>query len=119
MPDFGVRLKELRQQKKMTQRALAEHLGITDRTYQYYEVGRVRPPYETLLALASFFGVSLDYLVGLTDTPQLNTGSSLEIDEELRDSLQKIAQREMRTLENQVTFFLKRSVEIYSKANDL
>ena len=53
MPDFEVRLKELRQQKKTTQRALADHLGITDRTYQYYEVGRVRPPYETLLALTA------------------------------------------------------------------
>ena len=119
MPDFEVRLKELRQQKKTTQRALADHLGITDRTYQYYEVGRVRPPYETLLALASFFGVSLDYLVGLADSPQVHTERSIELDEELKNSLQKIAQREMRTLENQIAFFLKKSVEKYSKTQNL
>ena len=66
------RLKELRKHRKLTQQDLACHLGVTLRTYQYYEAKddkAHRPDLETLIALADLFEVSVDYLIGRTDEP--------------------------------------------------
>ena len=46
-------------------------LRITERNYQGYEYDKVKPYYDSLIALADYFGVSLDYLVGRSD----NSGS--------------------------------------------
>lgn len=46
-----------------------EYLGISTRAYQYYESGERYPDFEGLLALADYFQVSIDYLVGRSDEP--------------------------------------------------
>lgn len=51
----------------LKQSDVAAHLGIAVRSYQYYEAGRRRPDYESLVALADYFGVTTDYLLGRTD----------------------------------------------------
>ena len=61
---FAVRLQELRKEKKVPQKDLAERLGISVRAYHYYEEGKRYPDFQGLLTLADFYGVSLDYLVG-------------------------------------------------------
>ncbi|MCL2447022.1 MAG: helix-turn-helix domain-containing protein [Oscillospiraceae bacterium] len=66
---FAQRVKELRKQHQLTQRALGEALGITEQAYQLYEYGRQKPGIDRLIELADFFDVSLDYLVGRSDTP--------------------------------------------------
>ena len=66
---FADRLKESRKAKSLTQKKMAELLGITERGYQNYEIGKSTPNYETLLALANYFDVSLDYLTGRSDNP--------------------------------------------------
>ena len=48
---------------------MADFLGLKLRVYQYYESGDRKPVLENLIILADFFGVSIDYLVGRTDTP--------------------------------------------------
>lgn len=63
------RLKELRKQRGFTQTQVAEYLGLKLRAYQYYESGEHRPEYEKLMALADFFEVTTDYLLGRTDEP--------------------------------------------------
>lgn len=63
------RLKSLRKQKGMTQHAVAEAVHMTDTGYIYYETGRRVPRLEQAIALADFFDVSLDYLVGRSDDP--------------------------------------------------
>jgi len=65
---FSDRVKELRKARKMTQRQMAEALGITERSYQRYEAEN-NPNNETLIKLADFFDVSTDYLLGRTDNP--------------------------------------------------
>lgn len=60
---FGERLKNLRQAKKITQQELADELGIAASTVGMYEQGRREPDRTTLLAMSSFFGVSVDYLL--------------------------------------------------------
>lgn len=67
MPIFSVRLKELRKEKKQTQKDMAELLHCTDRHYQRIEYGQINLPSLDLITLADYFGVSADYLLGLTD----------------------------------------------------
>ncbi|MCI8714628.1 MAG: helix-turn-helix transcriptional regulator [Oscillospiraceae bacterium] len=61
------RLQELRKSKKLTQQNMADYLEVQLRTYQYYEGGGRRPDLETLVILADYFDVTLDYLVGRSD----------------------------------------------------
>ena len=60
MRDFSEVLRELRTEKKISQRALGEILGISDRNIRFYETGEHRPDFEGLLILADYFQVSLD-----------------------------------------------------------
>lgn len=64
---FGERLKELRQERKVPQKELAEYLDISVRGYQFYESEDNEPNIKMLIALADFYGVTIDYLVGRTD----------------------------------------------------
>ena len=49
---------------------MAEVLGITDRYYQKYEYGKVKPSQANLIKLADFYDVSTDYLLGRTDVKE-------------------------------------------------
>ena len=65
------RLKQLRNEHQLTQQNVADHLGVKLRTYQYYESDKDkshRPDLETLVFLADFYNVSVDYLIGRSDT---------------------------------------------------
>ena len=66
---FAERLKELRAKRQVTQLMLAQALGMTDRTFRKYEARSIDPTLSVLIALADFFDVSLDYLVGRSDKP--------------------------------------------------
>ncbi len=67
MPLFSQRLKLLRGEKGVTQREIAELLGKTGRHYQAIESGEINVPGLTLIKLADYFDVSLDYLVGRSE----------------------------------------------------
>lgn len=65
------KLRELRKEQRITQQNMADYLGMKLRSYQYYEQdyesGGHRPDYETLVAIADRFDVTLDYLLGRSD----------------------------------------------------
>jgi len=61
---FSDRLKELRKSRNLTQKQVYEAVGMSAIGYQRYEYGDREPAYQNLLALARFFNVSIDYLVG-------------------------------------------------------
>ena len=67
MIKFAERLQELRRERHMTQREMAEFLQIQLRSYQSYEGDDRRPDYEKLVARADYFGVSTDYLLGRSE----------------------------------------------------
>lgn len=67
---FPERLVELRKSRQFTQKQVYEGVGMSPIGYQRYEYGDREPAYKQLLALADFFNVSLDYLVGRSDNPQ-------------------------------------------------
>lgn len=64
------RIKELRTRKKLTQKQLAEKTGLSERGIQNYELGERVPTLQVAIALADFFDVSLDYLVGRSDVAE-------------------------------------------------
>lgn len=68
---FNLRLKELRVAKNITQKTLAEYLEVTTRHVQRYEAGQHQPNIDGLIALADYFQVSIDYLVGRSDDPAM------------------------------------------------
>ena len=61
------RIRDLREDKDLTQEQMAEAVSVGQRAYSYYENGQRMLPPEVLSALARFHGVSVDYLLGLTD----------------------------------------------------
>ena len=68
MAKFHVRLREIRMNRHKTQSQTAEMLGIKLRSYQLYEQGKVEPSIAKLIALANYLDVTLDYLMGRTDS---------------------------------------------------
>lgn len=64
MSVFAERLKELRKEKGLTQSQVGVHLGMSQQNYHRWEVGERSPSGETLINLADYFDVSIDYLVG-------------------------------------------------------
>lgn len=58
------RLKELRTAKKLTQQKVADYLGVTQTTYNYYEKEKSEPTIEIFDKLAKLFNTSIDYIVG-------------------------------------------------------
>ena len=67
---FGARVLALRKSSGFSQQAIAEHLGISFHQVSKMETGQRGPSLEVACALADFFNVSLDYLVGRSDDPE-------------------------------------------------
>ena len=76
-----IRLKELREERRLSQDGLALKLNVSQSTISAYEVGDRTPDLETLIAIAQFFGVSLDYLAGQSDLKQQIRQSDLNSSE--------------------------------------
>lgn len=64
-----MRLKELRKAKRITQQRLAMDLNLNQNSISRYESGEREADYQTLIALADYFHVSIDYLLERTDNP--------------------------------------------------
>ena len=66
------RLKELRFYKEKTQLQVQMETGIEQALLSKYENGIRIPPTDTLMILADYYGVSMDYIMGRTDNPKVN-----------------------------------------------
>ena len=64
------RLRNLREDRDLTQRELAEYLGVHQTTYSDYELGRLNVPLHTLCRIADFYGGSTNYLLRRTSNPE-------------------------------------------------
>lgn len=62
---FGERLRELRREKNIGQIQLAKELDVGKSIISLWEMGKCEPTLSKLVAIARFFGVSVDYLAGL------------------------------------------------------
>ena len=67
-----MRLKEIRTNAGISQLKLAMDLNMNQNTISRYETGERQPGHDELIALADYFDVSIDYLLGRTDNPETN-----------------------------------------------
>ena len=66
---FYSRLRDLREDKDLTQAHIAEILHTAREQYNKYEVGRQEIPFHHVITLARFYNVTIDYIAGITDVP--------------------------------------------------
>ena len=81
------RIKELREDRDLRQVDVAEQVGIDQRSLSNYETGKTNPDSETVVKLARFFGVTCDYVLGVTDG---NLGNHAAIERELADIVRRL-----------------------------
>lgn len=84
---FSERLRELRQNKGLSQSQLADALNISKSAISMYELGKREPDLETLEGIADFFNVDINYLIGKED------GSMYYLDPEAAEIAQEVQQR--------------------------
>lgn len=100
-----IKLKSLRTQKGLSQEKVANYLGITQQAYANYERGVRQADYDMLKKLRDFFDVSIDYILGLTDT-SLNSHETFTLSP---------SDREILSLYNQLNDFEKSEVKGFIK----
>ena len=61
------RIRNLREEKQLNQTAVASLTGVQQKTYSDYEIGKTRTPVESLIVLARFYNVNMDYITGVSD----------------------------------------------------
>lgn len=64
---YNERIREIREDNRLTQQKIADLLHIGQRTYADYESGKTRIPVDSLLILARFYNVSMDYITGASN----------------------------------------------------
>lgn len=64
-----MRLKDIREDRDLSQKTVADLLNVRQNTYSQYESGKRQIPIESLIKLAAVYQVSVDYMLELTDTP--------------------------------------------------
>ncbi|MCX7922183.1 MAG: helix-turn-helix domain-containing protein [Clostridia bacterium] len=79
---FSSMLKQLREERHLSQKEIADYLGITRQAVASYELGKREPDYQILRKLADYFGVSIDYMLGRANCRELNAvtvGRNIEL----------------------------------------
>lgn len=93
MVNMGDKLHSLRTEMKLTQKQVADRIGLAISAVSSYESGTRYPSYETLIRLSRMFHVSTDYLLGLTEKRSVDvTGledAEIELITQLVDKLKK------------------------------
>lgn len=121
---FQTRLKQLRESKNLTQKNLAEILNLTQSTIAYYETGQKLPTIDNLLAIANFFSVSTDYLLGINEyTDKYSSNVKPEVIEKDSNNLNKLLNKDYSKLisyferldnENQ-EYIIGKMIELYKE----
>lgn len=118
---FEEKITELRKRRGLSQKEVADYLGITIAAYGHYEAGRREAGYDTVVKLADFYHVSLDYLFGRG----ADCSSSLDrlTEEENLDSMERTILEQYFTLtpEQRAAFvdFMKKTVESERQKQEL
>ena len=65
------RIRNLREDRDLTQKELSMILNCSQQVYSNYELGQRDIPTDILIRLSKFYGVSIDYILGITDNPKI------------------------------------------------
>ncbi len=86
MSEFSKRLKILLIERKITNKELAEHLALESNSISNYVTGKRAPNLETVVKIAKFLNISADYLLGITNNPNMpNIQIAAKADKQLSD----------------------------------
>jgi len=66
------RIRDLREDKDLTQKQLAKELNCSQQVYSNYELGQRDIPTDILIKLSKFYNVSIDYILEITNNPKIN-----------------------------------------------
>lgn len=64
---YKVRIRELREEEHVSQEKLGMYINVEQKSISDYETGRTRIPVSSLIKIAKFFDVSMDYITGVSD----------------------------------------------------
>ena len=105
---MGLRIRECRVSKGLSQDGLADLLGMKRTNIANYEAGRVVPPGSVVLTLSEIFGVTTDYILGRSNDPSVSLDSNIAELQRLRKSLPNNRERKRmdKMLENVKLSFL-------------
>lgn len=112
---FGDRLKQLRNDKKLTQRELASILKMGYSTLAMYETNKREPDFLTTGLIADFFNVSVDYLLGrvsYNEQPEINNQKISPEDLELLQKLKNLPPDKQKAIEILVSDDKQQSIAI-------
>ena len=84
------RIKDLREDRDLRQVDVANATGIDQRSLSNYETGKTNPDSETIIKLARFFGVSCDYLLGVTEQNLISNQAIVKELSDVRRRLEEI-----------------------------
>ncbi len=84
------RIKALREDKNLRQIDVAEKTGIDQRTLSNYETGKTNPDSYAIIKLADFYGVTCDYLLGVSDINYTGNNTALEEIKNIRKHLDNL-----------------------------
>ena len=90
MVNMGDKLRTLRIERNLTQKQIADMLGLAISAVSSYESGSRYPSYDSLIKLAHIFHVSTDYLLGLTSTRNIDVS---ELDDQDIDIINRLIER--------------------------
>ena len=104
MVAFNEHLRKIRKSKKRTQKETAVAVGTNERNYQDWEYGKNKPGFESLIPLADFFGVSLDYLVGRIEDDTIENSARNDDESRLLNAYRKLDGNHRQMLINMAAF---------------
>ena len=84
---IGIRLRSLRESKKMRQTQVADIIRVDRRAISAYEIGDRQPSYDILISLAKLYHVSTDYLLGVTDIRTIDVSELTESEVDILNEL--------------------------------
>lgn len=97
---FGERLTELRENKNLSRQKVADDLGISRASLEYYEKGKRTPDIEILLKLADYFGVTCDYLVKGVSTENVSIHNKTGLSDKSIEVLALLNQLKNKSIEH-------------------
>lgn len=116
---FSERLRQLREEKGLTQQELAEKLNIGRASISNYELGTRTPDIEVLNKLADFFGVTTDYLIGRSEYKTFEEENMIKayakneiIDMNLKEILLNITNQFLKLYDNDILFYATAYIDI-------
>lgn len=98
---YGERLKKLRNRKGFSQKELTDRLNLNRSTYARYELCQTQPDFDTLDKLANFYDVTVDYLLGRSNDPELTEEQQKEYNE-LEEIIESLPEDEKKKVINMI-----------------